>query len=330
MDDVDLPDSLCDEMRASWHRYLDLVTPIRPALYAYCRRLTRSVWDAEDLVQESLLRAFGTLSLHHGSVRNPRGYLLRIATNTWVDTLRRRQTEANALAQHQAPESEATDARIEVRDAGERLLHRLAPKERAAVILKDVFDVSLEEAAEVLETTVGAVKAALHRGRERLREPEGEAASRRPLPARSTVERFVALYNAEDKQGLLELLLDNAVVENIGVGVGSGYEAHRSEHSWFDGALGGHPEWPTEWRFESQRAERAHYEGEDIVLVYRTRRGREKLEIIVRLEEDGANVSRLRSYGFCPETTREVGEALGVAVRTGPYRYPTKAPGVSY
>lgn len=330
MSELELPDPLRDEMRASWHRYLDLVTPLRPGLYAYCRRLTRTVWDAEDLVQEALLRAFGTLSLHHDTVANPRGYLLRIATNTWIDTLRRRQTEADALAQQEPLESDAPDAGIEVRDAGERLLQRLAPRERAAVILKDVFDLSLEETAEVLETTLGAVKAALHRGRERLREPEGDTASQRPLPARSIVNRFVDLYNAEDKQGLLELVLDNALVENVGVGHEAGYEAHRSEKSWFNGALGGHPEWPEAWRYESQRAERAHYEGEDLILVYRTRRGREKVESIVRLEQTGDNVSRVTAYGFCPETIREVAAALGLEVRTGPYRYPTKAPGVSY
>ena len=98
MADAELPDALRDELRAAWHRYLDLVAPLRPALHRYCRRLTGNLWDAEDLVQETLLRAFGTLGSLHQRVENPRAYLFRAATNVWIDTLRRRGTEADALA----------------------------------------------------------------------------------------------------------------------------------------------------------------------------------------------------------------------------------------
>ena len=73
MSELELPDRLRDDLREAWHRYLDLVTPIRPALHGYCRRLTRNLWDAEDLLQDTLLRAFGTLGRLHDPVRNPRG-----------------------------------------------------------------------------------------------------------------------------------------------------------------------------------------------------------------------------------------------------------------
>ena len=96
MGDVELPDALRDELRGAWHRYVDLLAPLRPALYGYCRRLTGNVWDAEDLVQDALLRAFATLGSIHHQIRNPRAYLLRTATNLWIDTLRRRDAEAAA------------------------------------------------------------------------------------------------------------------------------------------------------------------------------------------------------------------------------------------
>ena len=72
-----------------------------------------------------------------------------------------------------------SDAGAAVRSAGAVLLHRLPPRERAALILKEVFDMSLEETAEVLETTVGAVKSALHRGRAKLREDRDSEPPRR-------------------------------------------------------------------------------------------------------------------------------------------------------
>jgi RNA polymerase sigma-70 factor (ECF subfamily) len=324
-----LTDPLRDEMRASWHRFLDLLTPFRPALHAYCRRLAGNLWDGEDLAQDTLLRSFGALAQLHDPVRNPRAYVLRTATHLWIDKLRRRESEAAALAETDAPTAASSDPGA-VRDAGQALLQRLAPRERAAVILKDVFDLSLEESAEVLETTIGAVKAALHRGRARLREPEPESDPKRPLPSPALVDRFVELFNAEDKPGLLKLVLDNATVENVGIGMEWGADGHRSPKSWFEGALGGHPEWPAVWRYESRRAEGLLYRGEPIVGLFTTRRGAEALEGVIRFEQQESFVSRMRCYSFCPEITRAVGEELGLTVRTGIYRYPTLEPGVSY
>ena len=329
MSEFELPDQMRDELRAAWHRYIDLLIPIRPALFGYCRRLTGEVWEAEDLVQETLVRAFGTLGRVHDPIRNPRAYLLRIATNVWIDKLRRRAVESKALSESDTPTSTPAHEGGAVRDAGRVLAERLAPQERAAVILKDVFDLSLEETAEVLETTLGAVKAALHRGRNRLREPETEAPPRN-VPTRAFVDRFVELFNAEDKPGLLKLLLDTARVENVGVSTGWGYEQKTGEHSWFDGALGGHPEWPKLFRFEARHADVAIYRDEPIVLFMVTRGGDEALEVVLRLEEQDGELSKLLSYAFCPETMRAVGEELGIPVRTGIYRYPTPEPGGFY
>src|SRR4029453_17357413 len=76
--DSELPDGLRDELRTAWHRYLDLFAPLPPPR-------TRNVWDAEDLVQETLVRAFATLGQIHHTVREPRAYLLRTASNLWID-----------------------------------------------------------------------------------------------------------------------------------------------------------------------------------------------------------------------------------------------------
>ena len=327
MGEPELPDALRDELRAAWHRYLDLLIPLRPSLHAYCRRLARDVWEAEDLVQDTLLKAFGTLGSLYQPVANPRAYLLRIATHLWIDRLRRRESEAHALAASERPHGEPPVDRVAVGEAGARLMQRLAPRERAAVVLKDVFDLSLEETAEVLETTIGAIKAALHRGRERLRAVDAEPAPARPAPSRAFVDRFVELFNKADKEALLALMIDEGSTENLGVGYHYGAAAHRGSRGWFEGALGGHPEWPEWWRFDSQRAQRAVYRGEPLVLLLQTRRGKEAAVAVVRLDEEDGRLARLRSYGFCPETMREVCEELGVPVLTGLYRAPTPAGG---
>jgi RNA polymerase sigma-70 factor (ECF subfamily) len=328
-DDAELPDALRDELRSAWHRYLDLVAPLRPALHGVCRRLTGNVFEAEDLLQDTLLRGFGTLGSVHHRIANPRAYLLRTATNLWIDGQRRRATERAALAAAEAPAAPHAPG-AGARDAGERLLQRLAPQERAAVVLKDAFDRSLEEIAEILRTSLGAVKAALHRGRGRLAEPEGEAASRRPRPSRALVHRFVALYAAADVAGLVALMLDGGSVENVGSSVEFGRENFPRPGGWFQRAVFGHPEWPAELQYTGARLERAELDGEPILLGFATRRGREALEQVLRIEEVDGRIARLRGYAFCPETMREVGARLGLRVRTGLYRYPTAAPGRSY
>ena len=324
---VEFPEGMQDELRGAWHRYVDLTAPLRPVLHGYCRRLAGNLWDAEDLVQDTLLRAFGALGHIHHQIANPRAYLLRTATNLWIDTVRRRVTEAATLAAQAAEPGRETPSPGAVRDAGTALLQRLAPQERAAVVLKDVYDASLDEIALVLGTSVGAVKSALHRGRARLRDPEDESGSQRPAPSAALVDRFVAAYNAGDKAGLIALMLDGGQVENVGCGLEFGREQFPRENGWFHKAVYGHPEWPAAFQYEATRMERALYEGEPIALGLVVRRGREALEQVLRIEERDDGIARLRGYAFCPETMRAVGAALGLHVRTGLYRYPTPAPG---
>src|SRR5258706_5584180 len=85
-----ITDETARAMRASWFAYLDTVEPLRKPLHAYGLRLTGNVWDAEDLVQDTLLKEFAMIGrgdLHGlGSpVANPTAYLFRTATNLWID-----------------------------------------------------------------------------------------------------------------------------------------------------------------------------------------------------------------------------------------------------
>src|SRR5262249_40779813 len=148
MADVEIPDALRDNLRAAWHRYIDMLVPLRPDLHRYCRRLAGNLWDAEDLAQDTLVRAFGRWGLTYPEIREPRAYLLRTATNLWIDTLRRRDMESLAQPLHPeqlpAPGTNPETASA-VRDPSRRLLQALSPQERAAPVLKEVFDMTLEE-----------------------------------------------------------------------------------------------------------------------------------------------------------------------------------------
>jgi RNA polymerase sigma-70 factor, ECF subfamily len=328
-----LPKDFSDDLRAAWHRYIDVLIPLRPALYAYCNRLTGNLWDAEDLVQDTLLRAFGHWGVTYPAIRDHRSYLLRCATNVWIDRFRRRQFETRAIAgeiPETTPPAPSPERSIDIREAGSRLLQLLSPQESAAVLLKESFDMSLEEIAKLLATTTGAVKAALHRGRGRLSEPESAVLSRRQTPSPQLLDRFIERFNARDVDGLIALMLDGGIAENVGNSIHVGLDPEEGVVRFFSKVVNGHSEWPVEFQYESHRVERRAFDGEPILLFFTTRRGREALEVVMRIGEQDGRIARIRAYGFCPDAMRALGEAMSIRVRTGIYRAPTPTPGAHW
>jgi len=320
-----------DALRRQWHSFLDSTAEIRPQLFAYCRKLTPNLWEAEDLVQDTLLRSFSVLAQVDEPIDNPRGYILRIATNLWFDQVRRSRLVQWAEFDPDTIQSDRGDAErlVEMAAASKRLLESASPRQVAAVVMKDVFGASLEEISIALQSTQGAVKGLLSRGRLKLT----NAADLPPTdsgPSAILVDRFVELYNRADQEGLLKLIMDNAVAGNVGTDTEWGYESHRSRTSWINGSLGGHPEWPKEFVYESQRAQSASYLGEYLVLIFRTRRDKEALESVIRLVEEDGRIRELRAYSFCPELKREIARYFDVPVRGGGYRYPTPGEGKRY
>src|SRR6478609_10451689 len=82
-------DDLAALARDACRRFCQSFEPVRPELYRYCRHLTRSPWDAEDLVQDTLARALVTLgAMLKPEIENPRAWLFRVATNLYIDRTR--------------------------------------------------------------------------------------------------------------------------------------------------------------------------------------------------------------------------------------------------
>ncbi len=193
--------------------FLALVGDLRPELHRYCARLTGSVFDGEDVVQDSLASTFVALKTLDAAP-SMRAWLFRIAHNRALDLLRSRAIRAAEPleAAAETPESDASDPlealmrQEAVRTAVSRFVE-LPTVQRSVVILKDVLDHSLEDIAALLDTTVNAVKGHLARGRARLKEINAQTppqpVDRSPSPE---VARFVALFNQRDWDGLRALL----------------------------------------------------------------------------------------------------------------------------
>src|SRR5437588_5039420 len=151
---------------ARYLAFLETITHLRPSLHRYCSRMTGSVLDGEDVVQDALFEAYRKLEQYDDS-RPLAPWLFRIAHNRCIDFLRRRGVRVEAETAAMSPDSvmPATPPVLGVDRAVEQLVISLPPMERACVLLKDIFDYTLEEIAELVSSTVGGVKAALSRGR---------------------------------------------------------------------------------------------------------------------------------------------------------------------
>lgn len=99
--EIDTLQALGRPVEEARRAFLRLIEPHRPDLWRYCLRLTGSAWDAEDLVQETLMKAFARLTWWEPVDARP--YLFRIASNTWIDGLRRQRIETLELDEGRAP-----------------------------------------------------------------------------------------------------------------------------------------------------------------------------------------------------------------------------------
>src|SRR4051794_7064880 len=203
--------------------FRQLVEPYRRELEVHCYRMLGSPQDAEDVVQETLLRAWQGLERfqRRSSVRT---WLYRIATNACLDELRRRprrpepvQPFPDALVEEAASPVYDPAARYAQREGMELALlsaiQHLPGRQRAVLILRDVLGWTAPEVAELLDSTVAGVNSALQRARGTidvlLPEPAPRAAE---ATERELLRRYVDVWERDDVDGLVALVREDAVL----------------------------------------------------------------------------------------------------------------------
>ena len=227
--------------------FAQLAEPYRRELQVHCYRMLGSLEDAQDLVQETLLRAWTKLDTYEGRA-SFRAWLYKIATNACLDALDRRprrvlpparQAASDPAAPTEPPllepiwldpipdvglaEIEAgPEARYEVREsitlAFMAALQVLPPRQRAVLILRDVLDWHADEVARLLDLTVSAVNSALHRARTTMaryyhrRGIETVPAQPEDAATRALLERYVRAWETADMDALVALLKEDATL----------------------------------------------------------------------------------------------------------------------
>jgi RNA polymerase sigma-70 factor, ECF subfamily len=274
---------------ARYRAFLETVTQLRPRLHRYCSRMTGSVLDGEDVVQDALFEAYRKLDQYDDS-RPLAPWLFRIAHNRCIDFLRRRGVRVEAETTAMRPDSvmPADPPVLGIGRAVERLVLRLPPMERACVLLKDVFDYTLEEIAELVSSTVGGVKAALNRGRSKLAvSPEREASRRDVSPELSRLLRlYVERFNKRDWEGVRKLIRADARLR-----VADRFAGPIDEAPYF----GNYERQTVPWRLAV-----AEVDGALAVVALRQHRDQWKPDSVVRFEVIDQHIVRIVDYAHCP------------------------------
>ncbi len=218
---------------ASDDAYRRLVEPHRRELHAHCYRMLGSVHDAEDALQEALLRAWRGIGGFEGRSSH-RSWLYRIATNTCLDALDRRKRRVLPVEDAPVGETEwlepfpdallsgedAPDTRYEQRESVElafiAALQHLPARQRAVLILRDVLGFSAAEVADTLQTTTASVNSAMQRARATVEErlpARSQQATLRTLgdaEIATLVERYVDAWDRGDVDGVVAMLAEEA------------------------------------------------------------------------------------------------------------------------
>jgi RNA polymerase sigma-70 factor (ECF subfamily) len=295
MSDRDLARELLPAMAEARARFMELVAEVRPELHRYCARMTGNVFDGEDIVQETLAKAYFALS-EMGEPPALRGWLFRIAHNSAMDFLRRYERKNVELVAEvpDVGESEEQGPDPALVEAALTVFASLPPVQRSAIVFKDVLGHSLEETASTMGTTVLAVKAALVRARANVASTISSASAKPSisLEEKKSLQRYAHLFNARDWDGLRALLGEEARVDLV-----SRWQRHGSA------TAGYYTRYAEVAPAENLRAEVGLADGVPVLSIHRS--GSPQPAYFVRLKWEQRQVVHIWDFYFVPYLAAE-------------------------
>ncbi|MCA1038402.1 RNA polymerase sigma factor [Bacillus infantis] len=285
-----------------------IVQPYRDQLWHYCRKLTGTPWDAEDLLQDTLLKAFSSLS-RVGQATNAKSYLFRIATNTWMDHFRKKSPELLDMELERIPDGDIVSY-SEVLESVEILIHQLPAKQAAAILLAEVYRFTIRETAEIIGSTEGGVQSLLSRARANLKRQR--AVPNLPFQEamltdekKQVIQQYMDYFVRGDFQSIGQLLGEYATNEVIGQGMDIGKTQIRknSMGDWGGSTAGLSAKLAVLW-------------GRYTVIYTRDAGSGPVLWDIATVEIEEGKLIRHKSYYFCREFLEEAAAELSLKLDT--------------
>jgi RNA polymerase sigma-70 factor (ECF subfamily) len=293
---------LSGPVEARYLAFLETISSLRPSLHRYCARMTGSVMDGEDVVQDALFEAYRKLDKFDES-RPLKPWLFRIAHNRCIDFLRRRGVRDEAATAAAVPQAASPQdpALLGIGKAVEHLVAVLPPKERGSILLKDVFDYSLEEIADLTDSTVGGVKAALNRARTKLAEtsPPPKPARHASPELKRIMQLYVDRFNRRDWDGVRELISADARLN-----VFDRFAGRVADTPYFVN----YERWPWPWKLVV-----GEVDGEPVVLILKRGADAWMPYSTIRFNVSGQRIVRIVDYIHCPWVIGAATATLGGA-----------------
>ncbi|GAF14559.1 RNA polymerase sigma-70 factor, ECF subfamily [Bacillus sp. JCM 19045] len=285
-----------------------LITEHRQSLWSYCYKLTGSPWDAEDLLQDTLLKAFAKLSYLY-QAQQPKPYLFRIASNTWIDHCRKNQRIRYAPEEELLHQSVEEVPMIDVQHSIDLLCDALPPKQRVVFLLIDVFQFQTREVSELISLSEGAVRSMLFRARQTLAklDRKKQMSTNKKSPVDQAIrDAYVHAFNAQDADKIAQLLSDQAVMEIIGVTEEYGKEMIRSNSL-------------TDWEKDEEKTHGYfdYLDGKAAFFVYaKDEQGQAVLHTVQVIEHEQDRILSIKDYYYCPEFIAFVAETTNHSPKT--------------
>jgi RNA polymerase sigma-70 factor, ECF subfamily len=273
--------------------FVDLVAEVRPELFRYCARMTGSIFNGEDIVQETLAKAYQALgSMTEAPALKP--WLFRIAHNAAMDFLKRYERKHVDLVAEvpDVPDAGESDVDAELVEAALARFVELAPLQRSALVLKDVLGHSLAETAATMGISVSAVKAALVRARANLADssqtPEAGPVREVSAEERANLRRYAKLFNDRDWDALRALMGEESRLEVVTRTQRRGPAAAEYYSRYEEIA-----------QQEDLRAEAGWVDGAPVIAIFRPASSATP-SYFVLLEWDGQRVAKIRDFRYVP------------------------------
>ncbi|MFD1738058.1 sigma-70 family RNA polymerase sigma factor [Bacillus salitolerans] len=296
--------NLGNPLRDVRKQFDEIVIPFRPELWRYCYRITGSPWDAEDLVQETLIKAFSSLAQLWQPI-NPKGYLFKIASNTWIDQCRKMKGKMDSIEMTSEPVYVEEYDSFAIEGAMEHLVIHLPPRQRVVLLLIDVFQFKAKEVGAIIGTTEGAVKSLLNRGRGKLKQLNEQTleGSHEPLTneEKELINKYIQAFNRRDPDGIANLLDENMNHDIVHIAMEYGRDVVR-KYSLADWAKD-----PVE-----MTAEMHYLWGRPAVVQFGKINDAVAVYDVTLLKIENGKIIEMKDYYFCPELLSEAAAFLQI------------------